>query len=188
LFEIKIPISGSVQALKHVLTRKNTEIMIQKLVLLSLCGVLASSVISCSKPEQPTTGTASAPAAGKSEGQDLAKKILSTYDEAVAEVAKTANQKPEAAVLKPKVEQIIATYSAKMGELNVEYRALRTKDVSSFGQANTYMGDNRGKHVLNADNSLTVAVKHYNLEKGDKEMVELLTSKLAALMDIAVKQ
>jgi hypothetical protein len=162
--------------------------MIKKLVLLSLCGVLAASVISCSKPAQPTNGKAPAPAAGKSDGQDLAKKILSTYDEAVAEAAKTANQKPEAAVLKPKIEEIIATYSTKMGELNVEYLALRTKDVSSFGQANTYMGDNRGKHVNKADNTLGVAIKYYNLEKGDKETVELLTSKLAAMIDIAVKQ
>jgi hypothetical protein len=118
----------------------------------------------------------------------LAKKILSTYDEAVAEAAKLANEKPDSATLKPKIEKIIETYSAKMEKLNVEYLALKAKDVSSFGQANTYMGENRGKHVTKADNTLTVAIKHYNLEKGDKEMVDLLTTKLAAMIDIAVKQ
>lgn len=160
--------------------------MMKKLVLLSLCGVLAASLISCGKPKQSTTGTA--PAAGDSEGRDLAKKILATYDEAVAEAAKLANAKPESAVLKPKIEQLIATYSTKMAELNVGYLALRTKDVRSFGQANTYMGEFRGKHVFNADNTLTPALRYYNLEKGDKETVQLLTSKLAALIDVAVKQ
>jgi hypothetical protein len=160
--------------------------MIKKLALLSVFGLLTTCLVSCGEPSKPATGTTPASTAGKSEGQDLAKKILATYDEAVAETAKLANEKPESAELKPKVEQIIATYSAKMAELNVEYRALKTKDVASFGQANTYMGDNRGKHVSNADNSLTVALKYYNLEKGDKEMVELLTTKLVALIDIAV--
>jgi hypothetical protein len=161
--------------------------MIKKLALLSVCGLLTACLVSCGEPSKSTTGTTSAPAAGKTDGQDLAKKILATYDEAIAEAAKVANEKPESAELKPKIEQIIATYSAKMGELNAEYLALKTKDIASFGQANTYMGDNRGKHVANADNTLTVALKYYNLEKGDKEMVELLTTKMVALIDIAVK-
>jgi hypothetical protein len=165
--------------------------MITKLVLASICGVLTVSLISCGKTKQSAGGTdssnAAAPAAGNSEGQDVAKKILATYDEAVAEAAKLAVDKPEPAVLKPKLEALITSYSAKMAELNVGYKALKTKDVASFGQCNTYMGSNRGKHVLNADNTLTAAVKYYNLEKGDKEIVALLTTKLAAIMDVAVK-
>ena len=165
--------------------------MIKKFVLISICGTLAASLICCGKSKTAPSGTdaakASPPAAGKSEGQDVAKKILSTYDEAVAEAAKLAGAKPEPAVLKPQLEQLIKTYSDKMSALNVGYKALKAKDIASFGAANTYMGENRGKHVTNADNTLTAAIKYYNLEKGDKEIVALLTTKLAAVIDVAVK-
>jgi hypothetical protein len=165
--------------------------MIKNLVLVSICGVLTASLICCGK-SKPTAGgsdaaKSSSTAAGQSAGQDVAKKILTTYDEAVAEAGKLAGARPESAVLKPQLEQLITTYSAKMATLNAEYKALKTKDIASFGAANTYMGENRGKHVTKADNTLTAVIKYYNLEKGDKEIVALLSTKLAAVIDVAVK-
>jgi len=183
---------------------KGAQAMVKKLVLSFVCGVLAAGLISCDKSKKPPTQSpptktsadksapaaapAATPAAGANEGRDLAKKILATYDEAVAEAGKLAKDKPESAVLKPQLEQLIASYSPKMAELNTQYLALRAKDIRSFGQANTYLGEFRGKHVANADNTLAPVVKYYNFEKGDKEIVQLLSSKLVALIDIAVKR
>ena len=166
--------------------------MIKKLILVALCGGLSVSLNSCGKSKDSTTGKDSSPgtsvSASKGVGEDLAKKILATYDEAVAEVAKAANPKPESAVLTPQIEKIITTYTAKMAALNTEMLALKAKDVAAFGAANSYMGSNRGKHVAKADTTLTVPIKYYNLDKGDKAMVEMLTTKLVAMIDVAVKQ
>jgi hypothetical protein len=174
--------------------------MVKKLVLLFVCGVLAAGLISCDKSKKPPTQSppaktsadksapAAAPAAAANEGRDLAEKILATYDEAVAEAAQLAKDKPESAVLKPKLEQLIASYSPKMAELNTQYLALHTKDIKGFGQANIHLGEFRGKHIANAYNTLTPVLKYYNFEKGDKEIVQLLSSKLVALIDIAVKR
>ncbi len=121
-------------------------------------------------------------------GEALAKEILATFDEVVAEAAKLAEGKPEGAALRPQLEELYATYEPKMADLNVRYLKLSDADPREFGNANSYLGSNRGKHVTEKDNTLTSAVKYYNLEVGDKETVEMLTSGPVKLLEIAVKR
>jgi hypothetical protein len=75
-----------------------------------------------------------------------------------------------------------------MADLNTEYRALRDSDIAEFGACNTYLGNERGKHVLAKDTTLTDVVKYYNLELGNQEMVALLSTRPVELLDMAVKQ
>jgi hypothetical protein len=132
-----------------------------------------------------------APAASDSvaeSGEALAMEILATFDEVVAEAAKLAEGKPEGAALRPQLEELYATYEPKMADLNVRYLKLSDVEPREFGNANSYLGSNRGKHVTEKDNTLTSAVKYYNLEVGDKETVEMLTSGPVKLLEIAVKR
>ena len=123
----------------------------------------------------------------KAEGEAVAKEILDTFDRAVAEAAELANAKPDAAALKPQVEAIIEKYGAAMADLNGRFLALKAKDIRSFGAANGYMGENRGLHVHAMYTTLNPALAYYNFEKGDQETVDLITKRLAELIDIAVK-
>ncbi|NLO28027.1 MAG: hypothetical protein GX113_07610 [Actinobacteria bacterium] len=75
-----------------------------------------------------------------------------------------------------------------MTELNARYLALRDSDIKEFGECNSYLGEYRGRHVTDKDNTLTEAYKHYNLEVGDRETVELLEKGPVELLDIAVRQ
>ena len=135
-----------------------------------------------------STATTAAGSSGGATGVAVAEEILATFDEMVAEVAALANAKPEPATLKPQLEEIYATYTPVMTMLNGEYLALRDADVAQFGECNSYLGSNRGKHVADKDNTLTPALQYYNLELGDQEMVSLLSQKPVDLLDIAVKQ
>jgi hypothetical protein len=152
-------------------------------VALAGCGGGASS-------PAPTGGGAdpSAPPASEGAGQALGAEILGTFDALVAEVAAAASAKPAPADLGPALEAIYAAYTPTMAELNARYRALRDADIAEFGACNTYLGNERGKHVTAKDNTLTDVVKYYNLELGDQEMVALLSTRPVELLDIAVKQ
>jgi hypothetical protein len=159
------------------------------IVLLVACGgknAPAEDQAAAAKPQAPATQTAVTPDADN-EGVLLAKEILAVFDEAVAEAAGLTKDKPEAADLKPKLTALYDKYAATMTEINPRFLALKTKDVRLFGSANGYLGENRGKHVFAKDNKLTDAYRYYNLEKGEKEIVEFLSLKLSTLIDIAVK-
>jgi hypothetical protein len=135
----------------------------------------------------PAAATQASPPAGDNEGVLVAKEILGLFDEAVSEAVTLTKEKPDAAVLKPQLAALYDKYAAKMAEINPRFLALKTKDIRLFGSANGYMGENRGKHVFEKDNKLTDAFRYYNLEKGEKEIVDFLSNKLPALIDIAVK-
>ena len=145
--------------------------------------------------EAVTTTTAAASVstssgAGSAEGQGVAvaKEILATFDEIVAKAADLAKAKPEPASLKPQLEELYNSYTAKMTELNGKYLGLRDSDMAQFGECNTYLGSNRGMRVAAKDNTLTEALKYYNFELGDQEIVALLSQKPVELLDAAVKQ
>jgi len=121
-------------------------------------------------------------------GVFLAKEILGMFDEIVGKVGELAKDKPEVAVLKPQLEELYSSYREKMTELNTKYLALRDSDIAQFGQCNTYLGENRGKHVFKKDTDLTGIVSHYNLQVGDQEMVKLISEEPVQLLEMAVSQ
>jgi hypothetical protein len=158
-------------------------------LVLAACGgknAPAENKAAAPQPQAPVSQTAAPPAADN-EGVLLAKEILGVFDEAVAETAGLVKDKPEAADLKPKLNALYDKYAAKMAEINPRFLALKTKDIRLFGSANGYMGENRGKHDFDKDNTLSDAYRYYNLQKGEKEIVDFLAHKLPALIDIAVK-
>lgn len=124
----------------------------------------------------------------KEQGEAIAKEILDTFDSAVKEVAELVKDKPEAAELKPKLEALYKTYEEKMKEINVRYLALKPKDIESFGAANGYLGEYRGKHVFKKDRILGDIAYYYASEKGDEETSQLISKKLIDLLEIAVKR
>jgi hypothetical protein len=156
-------------------------------VALSGCGGGGDSPATTASPAGSTATTGTASAAG-GQGEAVAKEMLATFDELVGKVAALANAKPEPATVKPQLEELYASYEPKMAELNTKYLALRDSDVSQFGACNTYLGNFRGQHVTQKDNTLTPALQYYNLELGDQEMVKLISQKPVDLLEIAVKQ
>lgn len=148
------------------------------------CGGGSSSAAPTGGGEAPSVAPGSTDGAGATLGAE----ILATFDALVAEVAAAASTKPAPADLEPALEAIYAAYAPTMAELNARYRALRDADVAEFGACNTYLGNERGKHVTAKDNTLTEVVKYYNLELGDQEMVALLSTRPVELLEIAVKQ
>ncbi len=155
------------------------------IVLLAACG--GKDKPAADQAAAPQASAAATAPAGDDEGVLIAKEILGLFDEAVAEAAVLTKDKPEAAVLKPQLDALYETYAAKMAAINPRFLALRDKDIRLFGAANGYLGENRGKHVFAKDNTLKDAFLYYNLEKGEKEIVDFLSSKLPDLIDIAVK-
>ena len=121
------------------------------------------------------------------EGVTVARDILETFDKAVAEAAGLAKTKPGAAELKPKLEALYKKYGETMKALNTQYLELKDKDISLFGAANGYLGENRGKHVFNKDNVLGEYISYYNL-KGEQEIVQLLSTEIVKMLDIAVQR
>jgi hypothetical protein len=163
-------------------------LLVGLVVLLAACGGKdkpAADQTAAAELQAPAVQTA-APAADD-EGVQVAKDILAVYDEAAAEAASLAKDKPEAAVLKPQLEALLEKYAAKMAALNPRYLALRDKDVRLFGSANSYMGQNRGLRYTENENKLKDIYAYYNLEKGEREIVDILTNKIVRLIDIAVK-
>ncbi len=144
--------------------------------------------------QQETTEAASSESSEAASGATggtavaLAEEILATFDEIAAKAADLAKDSPEPAVLKPQLEELYDSYMPTMTGLNGQYLALRDADVAEFGQCNSYLGENRGKHVTAKDNTLSDAVKHYNFDLGDQETVDLLSKRPVELLEVAVAQ
>jgi hypothetical protein len=124
---------------------------------------------------------------GEAKGEAVAKEILGVYDQAVAEIAELMKDKPEAAELKPKLETLFQNYQEKMKALNEKYLALRDEDVASFGAANGYMGEYRGRHVYEKDNALVAYMNYYNMEKDERELTKFINDGLFNLLETAVE-
>ncbi len=137
------------------------------------------------KAERTTVTTAELEAAES--GEELAKEILATFDEMVAKAAALAADKPDGAVLRPQLEELYAEYEVKMAALNERFLALRDVSHREFGNANIYMGSNRGPRVSQKDHTLADALRHYNFQVGDRETVEALSRKPVQVLEIAVK-
>lgn len=120
-------------------------------------------------------------------GEALAQEILATFDEMVAKAAALAEDKPEGEVLRPQLLELYAEYEAKMTALNERFLALRENEPREFGNANSYMHSNRGRHVSQRDHTLAEALRHYNHQVGDRETVEMLSSRASQVLDIAVR-
>jgi ElaB/YqjD/DUF883 family membrane-anchored ribosome-binding protein len=159
------------------------------LIVLFVGIALTFSVCGGDTPEQenpePAAQTQSAPNAD--EGVAVAKEILETFDKAVAEAAELAKTKPEAAELKPKLEALYKKYEETMKEINIKYKALKDKDIQLFGAANSYLGENRGKHVFKKGEVLLEHVDYY-YSKGEQEIVQLLSKEIIKMLDVAVKR
>ena len=122
----------------------------------------------------------------ESKGTMVAKEILDTFDQLAADTLELVKDKPEAVDLKPKLEELYTTYSEKMKELNVKYLALRDEDIALFGDCNGYLGENRGKHVVERDRLLDEYIAYYNYTKGDQEIVDMLTKGMIDILNLAV--
>ncbi len=156
-------------------------------VMLAACGGKDKPAADQAAAPQPQPPATQAAPAADDEGVLIAKEILGLFDEAVAEAVGLTKDKPEASVLKPQLDALYEKYAAKMAAINPRFLALRDKDVRLFGSANGYLGENRGKHVFAKDNTLKDAFLYYNLEKGEKDIVDFLSLKMPSLIDIAVK-
>ncbi len=121
-------------------------------------------------------------------GVVLAQRILEVFDECVAKVVELAAAKPEPEDLTPQLEALYDKYQVKMAELNQEYLALREQDISQFGAANSYLGEHRGRHVFQKDSLLGEAVAYYNFQKGDQELVKLLSNRPVELLERALQR
>ena len=126
--------------------------------------------------------------AGESKGVAIAKEILQTYDMAVADISEALKDKPAAAEAKVKFEAVIAKYAPVMTEINSRYLALKSEDIALFGEANGWLGENRGKHVFKKDAAHDAILYHYmNTDKND-DMVDLLKWGLHRLLETALKR
>ncbi len=121
-------------------------------------------------------------------GTAIVDEMLATFDQCVAEAAALAAARPEASVLLPQLEKLYAGYGEKMASLNVRFLALRDQDIFAFRQANGYMSQNRPQHVFAKDNALSQSIAYYNFEKGEQEVVDMLSRKIVKLLDQAVQQ
>jgi len=122
----------------------------------------------------------------ESKGTLVAKEILDTFDQLAAETLELVKDKPEAVDLKPRLEELYITYSEKMKELNVKYLALRDEDIALFGDCNRYLGENRGKHVVEKDRLLDEYIAYYDYTMGEQEIVDMLTKGMIDILNRAV--
>ena len=121
-------------------------------------------------------------------GIDVAKEILAVFDKAAAEAVELVKEKPEVADVKPQFEALLEKYKEPMMELNAKYLGLRDKDIRLFGDCNGYLGENRGRHVMEMNTALDVYIAYYNYDKGEAEFSEYLSDGLINLLEIAVKR
>jgi predicted small lipoprotein YifL len=158
--------------------------------LVSLGLVLAAFAACGQKAEAPPSPakTAAEAQAADDAGKAIVDEILAAFDQCAADAAALAKDKPEAAVLMPQLEKLYADYGVKMAALNARFLALRDQDVFAFRRANGYMSDNRPRHVFAKDNTLNAAYVYYNLEKGERAVVDMLSSGIVKLLDDAVRQ
>ena len=122
------------------------------------------------------------------EGVSVAKEILDTFDQAVAEAVDLVKDKPEPAVVQPQLQALYGKYEEKMKALNVKYLALKEKDIQAFGAANSYLGENRGKHVFKKDRELGKYISHYNYQVKDLEIGTMLSREIVNMLDVAVQR
>ena len=120
-------------------------------------------------------------------GVELAKEILAVFDQAVEKSLELAKDKPEAAVLKPQLQDLLGQAKARMLELNARYRGLKETNIPAFAAANSYLSDNRPGHVTRMFNVLGPVNSYYNYEKGEQEIVQLLSAELVKLIDVSVE-
>jgi len=167
-------------------------------VLLVTAGLITVMVGGCggsdTGADDPTTTEASSSpssvsqTAAEGEGVLLAKDILAAFDTLGGEVAGLAQGKPDPAVLKPQLEELYGSYVPVMEELNVKYLALKDADTIQFGQCNGYISDNRPQAITAMQDAMVEAIRYYNLELGDQDIVKLLTERPVELLDMAVDQ
>ena len=162
------------------------------MVLLLISAALVFSACGGGNGESESATQADKPQAEKPDdtagkGEEVAKEILAAFDQLVADTAELVKEKPEAAEVKPKIEQLFKDYEPKIAELNSKYLALRDEDIALFGEANGYLGENRGKHVFKKDEVLQEYLDHY-YSKGEQELYDLLKKGLINFLDMAVKR
>ena len=167
----------------------------KKTMLLVFVCILMTFFVACGKkaetpqaPAEPAAAPEIKVAVPANAGNAIVDEILATFDQCVADAAALAKDKPEAAVLLPQLEKLYADAGVKMAALNAKFLALRDQDIFAFRRANGYMTDNRPKHVHAKDNTLNAAYVYYNLEKGERAVVDMLSSQIVKLLDDAVKQ
>lgn len=167
-----------------------TIVLVAVALLFSVCGEKTEKSETQEPVKQTETQQPAAAAEPQTadEGVVVAQEILATFDKIVAEAAELAKDKPEPADLKVKLETLYKSYEEKMKELNAKYLGLKEKDIALFGSCNGYLGENRGKHIFSKDNTLSEYVSYYNLEKGDQEIVTLLSNGVVQVLNIAVQQ
>ncbi len=145
-------------------------------------------------PEVSEKAQAEQPAADKTEaaeegeGEAVAREILETFDKAVSEATEIVKDKPGAAEVKPKIEALFKKYEETMTKLNAKYLALKEKDIRLFGDANSYLGEYRGKHVFKKNQVLDEYISHYTLKKGEEEIAKMLSKDIVNLLEVAVKR
>jgi hypothetical protein len=144
-------------------------------------------------PEASEEAQAEQPTAYKTaetakEGEAVAREILETFDKAVSEVAELVKDKPGATEVKPKIETLLKKYEEIMTRLNVKYLALKKKDIRLFGEANSYLGEYRGKHVFKKNQALDQYIYHYKTQKGEEEIAQMISKDIVKLLDVAVKR
>lgn len=162
------------------------------LTVMVICIALVFAVCGGETDKPAASGTTDKPAAAKAEepgeGTAVAKEILETFDKALAEVVELVKDKPAPAELKPKVEELYKKYEEPMKALNVKYLALKEKDIQLFGECNGYLGENRGKHVIDKDMALGEYINYYSSQEGGEEIVQLISKDIVKLLEIAVKR
>ncbi len=157
------------------------------MVIVGGCGGDDSKAVSSTTASAPSTpSTTSAESDG--EGVLIGKEIFATFDEMAAKAAELSKDKPEPAVLKPQLEELYASYLPKMTELNAKYLALQESDINQFRACNGYHSSNRPQHITAMQNACVEAVKYYNFQLGDQEIVSLLNDRPIELLDVAFKQ
>lgn len=158
------------------------------MVMTAGCGGSDSGSDAPASTEAPSSPSSTSQPAADGEGVLLAEEIMATFDEMAAEVAVLVEDMPEPAVLKPQLEALYGLYEVKMTELNTRYLALRDADTVQFGQCNGRISNLRPVRHSVMQDSIVEAIRHYNFDLGDQEIVELLSSRPLELLDIAVDQ
>lgn len=162
--------------------------MKKSLVIIIICATLIMFAACGKKEPAPKAVTAAQAQAADDGGKAVVDEILAAFDQCVAEAAALAKDKPEAAVLMPRLETLYADYGVRMAALNARFLALRDQDIFAFRRANGYLTENRPRHVFAKDNTLTPALQYYSLEKGEKAVADMLANGPVKLLDAAVKQ
>ena len=165
-------------------------VIVSLLLLLAACGGSGQKTESDSAAEPAVElqqESKPAPPDNAQTGVVLAQEILAAFDQAVDASLALAKDKPEAAVLKPQLSDLLEQAKPRMLEFNARYRDLRDKNAAAFAAANRTLGDNRPQHVSNMYNVLNAVYAYYNFEKGEQEIVQLLSREIVKLIDIAIQ-